>query len=71
MRVIKNKKERYEMRVFTEEQMNELQNNPTYRLIMNTPPPDMSNLRREAATFARWIAHEHRKEREILAKASV
>jgi hypothetical protein len=71
MRVINNKKGISEMRVFTQEQMNEIQNNPAYRLIMNTPPPDMSSLRREAATFARWIAREHRKEREILAKASV
>ena len=70
MRVINNKKGTSEMRVFTQEQMNEIQNNQAYRLIMNSPP-DMSNLRREAATFARWIAREHRKEREILAKASV
>ena len=51
--------------------MDTLQNNPAYRLIMNRPAPDMSELRKEAETFARWIAREHKKERENLARASV
>lgn len=59
------------MRVFTKEEMDTLQKNHAYRLIMNRPAPDMSELRKEAETFARWIAREHKKERENLARASV
>ena len=68
----RDKKERSaKMRVFTKEEMDTLQKNPAYRLIMNRPAPDMSELRKEAETFARWIAREHKKERENLARASV
>lgn len=51
------------MRVFTKEQYEELQSNKIYRMIMDAPPPDLSFLYREAETFARWIAREHKKER--------
>ena len=59
------------MRIITPEYEALLRKNRVYQLIMNTPPPDLSHLRREAEAFARWIAREHKKERELLAKASV
>ena len=59
------------MRVFTKDEMDELQKDPTYRLIMNRLAPDMSVLRKDAEAFGRWIAREHKKERENLARASI
>ena len=59
------------MRVFTKEEMDTLQKNPAYRLIMNRPAPDMSVLRKDAEAFGRWIAREHKKERENLAMAYI
>ena len=38
----------------------------TYRFLMATPPPDFTALQREADSFAKWIAREHRKERAKL-----
>lgn len=59
------------MRVFTKEEMGELQKDSVYRLIMNIPAPDMSVLRKDAEAFGRWIAREHKKERENLDRASI
>ena len=55
------------MRIITQELRETLDKNKTYRLIVNTPPPDFSALRKEADEFARWIAREHKKERASLA----
>ncbi len=59
------------MRVFTVEQIDELSKNKVYRTILDAPPPDFTALRKEADVFARWIAREHRKERESLRRARV
>lgn len=59
------------MRIITPECEAAMRENRVFQLLMNTPPPDLSHLRREAEVFARWIAREHKKERELLAKASV
>ena len=56
------------MRVFTKEQYEALQSNKIYRMIMDAPPPDFTFLYKEAETFARWIAREHRKERMAMQK---
>lgn len=57
------------MRVITPKLREVLNRNKAYRLIVNTPPPDFSALRKEADDFARWIAREHKKERALLARA--
>ncbi len=54
------------MRYMTKEQLQELERNKVYQMIMNTPPPDHTALRRDAEIFARWIAREHKKERARL-----
>lgn len=59
------------MRVITQELRDALSKNKTYKLIVNTPPPDFSALRKEADEFARWIAREHKKERATLVRAGV
>ena len=51
------------MRAITFEQMNEIQQSETYRLIVDRPKPDHSLLRKEAERFAKWIARQHDKER--------
>lgn len=57
------------MRAITFEQMNEIQQSETYRLVVDRPKPDHSLLRKEAERFAKWIARQHDKERAS-AKAS-
>ena len=59
------------MRIITQELREALNKNKAYRLIVNTPPPDFSALRKEADDFARWIAREHKKERASLARDRV
>ncbi len=54
------------MRYMTKKQLQELARNKDYQMIMNAPPPDRTALRRDAEAFARWIAHEHKKERTRL-----
>ena len=59
------------MRIITQDLRKMLDKSETYRLIVNTPPPDFSALRKEADEFARWIAREHKKERASLARVNV
>ena len=59
------------MRIITQELREALNKNKAYRLIVNTPPPDFSALRKEADDFARWIAREHKRERASLARVGV
>ena len=54
------------MRIITDEMQEAINRNEAYRLIMSTPPPDFTALQREADSFAKWIAREHRKERAKL-----
>ena len=57
------------MRIITPEFRAALNRSKAYRIIINTPPPDFSALRKEADEFARWIALEHKRERESLTRA--
>ena len=57
------------MRIITPEFREALNRSKAYRIMINTHPPDFSALRKEADEFARWIALEHKKERESLARA--
>jgi len=59
------------MRVFTKELLDAIEKDEVYRVIMNTPPPDLTLARKDAKIFARWIAQEHRKERDILKRQAV
>ncbi len=57
------------MRLITKEMQEAINKDDTYRFLMATPPPDFTMLQREADSFAKWIAREHRKERAKLDKA--
>ena len=57
------------VRVISKKLREALNRNKVYNLIVNTPPPDFTELRKEADEFARWIAREHKKERASLARA--
>ena len=35
-----------------------------YQMIINTPRPDFTQLKKESDEFEAWIAQEHKKERE-------
>ena len=59
------------MRVFSKELLAEMENDKVYHIIMNTPPPDLALARKDAKIFARWIAQEHRKERDLLKRQAV
>ena len=52
------------MRIITDEYREQLLKNRVYQMIVNTPKPDFTQLRRESAEFEAWIAQEHKKERE-------
>ena len=54
------------MRILTKEYLEKLRSSEAYQMIVNTPPPDLTKARKDAEIFARWIAHEHRKERLVL-----
>ena len=56
------------MRIITKELQEAMKKDETYRILMNTPPPDFTALQREADSFARWIAREHSKERARMDK---
>ena len=56
------------MRLITKEMQEAINKDDTYRFLMATPPPDFTMLQREADSFAKWIAREHRKERAKLDK---
>lgn len=59
------------MRVLTKELLAEMEKDEVYHIIMNTPPPDLAVARKDAEIFARWIAREHRKERDRLRSQTV
>ena len=43
----------------------ECKSSEVYQKIVNTPPPDLSKVYKDAESFARWIAREHKKERRV------
>ena len=51
------------MRIITDEYREQLLKNRVYQMIVNTPKPDFTQLRRESAEFEAWIADVHKKER--------
>ena len=51
------------MRIITPDQEIAMRKNRVYCLIVNTPRPDFSQLRKESDEFERWISNEHRKEK--------
>ena len=52
------------MRIITNEYQEELKKNWVYQMIINTPKPDFTQLKKESDEFEAWIAQEHKKERE-------
>ena len=52
------------MRIITDEYRAELLKNKVYQMIINTPKPDFTQLKKESDEFEAWIAQEHKKERE-------
>ena len=52
------------MRILTDEYLEELKKNRVYQMIINTPRPDFTQLKKESDEFEAWIAQEHKKERE-------
>ena len=52
------------MRIITDEYKAELLKNRVYQIIVNTPRPDFTQLKKESDEFEAWIAQEHKKERE-------
>ena len=59
------------MRFFTKELLDEMKKDKVYRIIMDTPPPDLTLARKDAKIFARWIAQEHHKERDRLKREAL
>ena len=59
------------MRFFTKELVDEMEKDKVYRIIMNTPPPDLTLARKDAEIFARWIAQGHHKERARLKREAL
>jgi len=51
------------MRIITDEYLEELKKNWVYQMIINTPKPDFTQLKKESDEFEAWIAQEHKKER--------
>ena len=51
------------MRIITDEYKAELLKNRVYQIIVNTPRPDFTQLKKESDEFEAWIAQEHKKER--------
>ena len=52
------------MRIITDKYKAELLKNKVYQIIVNTPRPDFTQLKKESDEFEAWIAKEHKKERE-------
>ncbi len=61
----------FAMRFFTKELLDEMEKDKVYRVIMDTPPPDLTLARKDAKIFARWIAQEHHKERNRLKRETL
>lgn len=53
------------MRTMTFQQLKDLRENPVLLKIAESGRPDHSELKKEAAIFAKWIAREHAKERGV------
>ncbi len=51
------------MRIITDEYRAQLLKNRVYQMIVNTPKPDFTQLKRESAEFEAWIARVHKRER--------
>ena len=51
------------MRIITDEYREELLKNKVYQMIINTPKPDFTQLKKESEEFEAWIAEVHKKER--------
>lgn len=51
------------MRIITEKYREELLKNKVYQMIINTPKPDFTQLKKESEEFEAWIAEVHKKER--------
>ena len=51
------------MRIITDEYRAELLKNKVYQMIINTPKPDFTQLKKEADEFEAWIAEVHKRER--------
>ena len=51
------------MRIITEKYREELLKNRVYQMIINTPKPDFTQLKKESEEFEAWIAEVHKKER--------
>ena len=54
----------FKMRIMTSEQLSEIRNSPVFRSLAAKGRPDFSALKKEADSFAKWIARQHKKERE-------
>ena len=52
------------MRIITDEYKAALLKNKVYQMIVNTPKPDFTQLKKESDEFEAWIAEVHKKERE-------
>ena len=57
------------MRVISKEYQAILDKSSAWNYIQNTPKPDFSELDKEVAKFERWIAKEHKKDRQLLREA--
>ena len=55
------------MRIIAREQEAAMRKNRVYCLIINTPPPDFTELKKDSDEFERWISNVHRKERARIA----
>ena len=51
------------MRIITDKYREELLKNKVYQMIINTPKPDFTQLKKESEEFEAWIAEVHKKER--------
>ena len=59
------------MRIITDEYREQLLKNRVYQMIVNTPRPDFTQLKRESAEFESWIADVHKRERaEMVARGA-
>jgi len=50
------------MRLVTETHKSAMAGNRVYCLILHSPPPDLSKVKRDALTFSRWISTTHKRE---------
>ena len=55
------------MRIITKEHEAAMRKNRVYRMIIDTPRPDFTELKKDSDEFERWISNVHRKERARIA----